>query len=386
MGSGKRLSLSKPSYEDKLWEITVKLRIALIAATSFAMPLMASSIAHAQQVTGPYFSLGGGVNLETSQKLKDGVVNATPIPGNTKVGQEAGYTVEGSAGYGFGNGIRVELEGDYYNNRFSKTPSGAGTLAAGSGRSEKYGAMVNGLYDFDLGSAFVFPYIGLGVGYQEADFNNFSAGSSVGRLYASQSKASFAGQIIAGLSFPVSYVPGLSITAEYRYMALFSARKYHGTFDNIPSSFKTQNDYNNSFLLGARYQLFQPPAPPPPPAPAPVAAPAPAPAKTYLVFFDWDKYSLTPRALDIISQAASDSKTQQTTTIAVNGYTDTSGTPVYNQGLSVRRAKAVAAQLVTDGVPASEITAQGFGDTNLLVPTGAGVREPQNRRVQIVLQ
>jgi outer membrane protein OmpA-like peptidoglycan-associated protein len=59
---------------------------------------------------------------------------------------------------------------------------------------------------------------------------------------------------------------------------------------------------------------------------------------------------------------------------------------VYNQGLSVRRAKAVAAQLVTDGVPASEITAQGFGDTNLLVPTGPGVREPQNRRVQIVLQ
>jgi OOP family OmpA-OmpF porin len=139
-------------------------------------------------------------------------------------------------------------------------------------------------------------------------------------------------------------------------------------------------------LAGMRYQLFQPPAPAPVPQPQPMAAPAPAPAKTYLVFFDWDKYSLTPRALDIIAQAAADSKTQATTTIAVNGYTDTSGAAAHNQGLSVRRAKAVEAQLVTDGVPASEITAQGFGDTDLLVPTGPGVREPQNRRVQIVLQ
>ena len=58
------------------------------------------------------------------------------------------------------------------------------------------------------------------------------------------------------------------------------------------------------------------------------------------MFFDWDKYNLTPRATQIISQAASDSKTQSTTSLDVSGYTDTSGTPDYNQGLSIRRAKA----------------------------------------------
>ena len=89
-----------------------------------------------------------------------------------------------------------------------------------------------------------------------------------------------------------------------------------------------------------------------------------------------DKYNLTPRAVDIISQAAADSKTAQTTTIDVNGYTDTSGTSDCNMGLSWRRAKAVATQLVADGVPASEIQTQGFGETHLLVPTGPGVREP----------
>jgi OmpA-OmpF porin, OOP family len=46
----------------------------------------------------------------------------------------------------------------------------------------------------------------------------------------------------------------------------------------------------------------------------------------------------------------------------------------------------VQAELVKDGVPQSAITIQGFGDTNLLVPTGPGVREPQNRRVKIIIR
>ena len=70
----------------------------------------------------------------------------------------------------------------------------------------------------------------------------------------------------------------------------------------------------------------------------------------------------------------------------MNGYTDTSGTARYNQGLSVRRAQAVQAELIKDGVPAAAITIQGFGDTHLLVPTGPGVREPQNRRVEIIIR
>ncbi|MDE8344536.1 MAG: OmpA family protein, partial [Acidocella sp.] len=72
--------------------------------------------------------------------------------------------------------------------------------------------------------------------------------------------------------------------------------------------------------------------------------------------------------------------------IEVNGYTDTSGTPQYNQGLSVRRAQAVAAELVKDGVPQSAISIHGYGETHPLVPTGPNVREPQNRRVEIILK
>ena len=76
----------------------------------------------------------------------------------------------------------------------------------------------------------------------------------------------------------------------------------------------------------------------------------------------------------------------QYTRIEVNGYTDTSGTPKYNQGLSIRRAQVVASELTKDGVPQNAITVQGFGDTHLLVSTGPGVREPQNRRVEIIIR
>jgi OmpA-OmpF porin, OOP family len=145
------------------------------------------------------------------------------------------------------------------------------------------------------------------------------------------------------------------------------------------------DDFNHSILLGVRYAFG---APVPATAPPPVAAPAPAvqPARSYLVFFDWDKATLTDRARQIIKEAADNSTHVQYTRVEVNGYTDTSGTPQYNMGLSIRRANAVKAELIKDGVPAAAITTQGFGETHLLVPTGPGVREPQNRRVEIIIR
>jgi OOP family OmpA-OmpF porin len=62
------------------------------------------------------------------------------------------------------------------------------------------------------------------------------------------------------------------------------------------------------------------------------------------------------------------------------------GTLKYNQGLSVRRAQAVATELVKDGVPRNAISIQGFGETHLLVQTDDNERKPQNRRVEILIK
>jgi outer membrane protein OmpA-like peptidoglycan-associated protein len=188
-----------------------------------------------------------------------------------------------------------------------------------------------------------------------------------------------------GASAMVSYAVSSWFDVDAGYSALNTERN-QGNHDTPGAPKRSLDLTAYGPVVGVSFRFGSSPPPPPAPTPAPVAAPAPAPAQTYLVFFDWDKADLTPRATQIIAQAAADSKNQSVTTIEVNGYTDTSGTADYNQGLSLRRAKAVEAQLVTDGVPDSEITAQGFGDTHLLVPTGPGVREPQNRRVEIVFQ
>ena len=360
----------------------MKIRLALLTATVLVAPSLFSHAAFAQPVTGPYIAGAGGYNIESSQKAKHIYFNNTGVADSAKIVTKNGWTGEASLGYGFGNGFRAEIEGDYIRDDFGKAKF-LGTDYYSGGHEARYGVFANVLYDFDIGLPYLYPYVGAGVGWQNDAFDTFTPAGT----YFNKTKGSLAYQGIAGLSFPIATVPGLSATLEYRLVALAGSRKFKGSYGNAPVSFKATSEYNNEILVGLRYQLFTPqPVPPAPMAAAPAAAPAPVPAKTYLVFFDWDKYNLTPRATQIIAQAASDSKTQTTTTLSVSGYTDTSGTPDYNQGLSMRRAKSVAAQLVTDGVSASEIEIHAYGETHLLVPTGPNVREPQNRRVEIVLQ
>jgi outer membrane protein OmpA-like peptidoglycan-associated protein len=120
-------------------------------------------------------------------------------------------------------------------------------------------------------------------------------------------------------------------------------------------------------------------------APAPRQVRAPESRRAFQVFFDFDKSDLTPAAAQVIRQAADEVKAGRATVVTVVGHTDTTGSSPYNQGLSDRRAAAVRRQLIADGVTPDAIDATGVGKGGLLVPTAEGVREAQNRRVEIVL-
>ena len=102
---------------------------------------------------------------------------------------------------------------------------------------------------------------------------------------------------------------------------------------------------------------------PPPPAVATAQSPA------YLLFFDWDRATLTPQAMTTIREAAAAYKATGGARITDIGNTDTSGASDYNMGLSVRRADAVKNALIQNGVPASAIVPSGRGETSLLVQT-----------------
>jgi outer membrane protein OmpA-like peptidoglycan-associated protein len=311
----------------------------------------------AQPVDGLYVGAGLGYNYLQGQ--------STTGPAGKSSGN-GGFVGLGSVGYGFGNGFRVEFEGNYRQSThdYSKLVGGE--------KNHTYGGMVNGLYDFDIGSPYVYPYLGVGAGYEETAECCVYSGIRGGA----------AAQGIVGVSLPVPPVPGLSVTAEYRIMSVFE----HETFSD---RIRNGDQINHAGLVGLRYAFGAPveaPPPAPAPAPAPVVAPTPAPARTYLVFFDWDKSDLSARARQIISEAASNATKVKVTRIEVSGYADLSGTHTYNLALSQRRGDAVAAELVSDGVPRSEIVVQAFGDSHPLVPTAPGVREPQNRRVEIVLK
>jgi OOP family OmpA-OmpF porin len=351
---------------------------SLPLAIALSVPALA---AEAQPFQGLYVGAGAGYNLLTAV---DAQPNVSGAPGTT-IHPSGGVIALGSVGYGLGNGIRFELEGNFRQANGTGVSSPVPQTINSTLRT--YGVMANALFDMDIGVPWLFPYLGGGAGYAWTHADPLTITPVAGRVdTANDTAGNFAFQVIAGLSFPVPNVPGLSLASEYRFFGETGKETFGSTLNPgaIASSVTLRHQYDHGFLLGVRYAFNV--ASPTPVAAAPAAVPAPAPARSYLVFFDWDKAALTDRARQVIKEAADNSTHMQYTRIEVDGYADTSGTHQYNQGLSLRRARAVQAELIKDGVPKNVIAIQGLGDTHLLVPTGPGVREPQNRRVEIIIR
>jgi outer membrane protein OmpA-like peptidoglycan-associated protein len=120
------------------------------------------------------------------------------------------------------------------------------------------------------------------------------------------------------------------------------------------------------------------------PSPAPSGDLASVPLK---VQFETGSDKLTPAAvktLDMLGRALS-SSTLASYRFRIEGHTDAVGSPDLNAALSARRADTVADYIASHyGIDRSRLTSVGMGDSQMLIPTAAGVPEPRNRRVQIV--
>ncbi|WP_431304651.1 OmpA family protein [Sediminicoccus sp. BL-A-41-H5] len=352
-----------------------------LALGILAAGLVAPAISSAQPVSGLY--IAGGVGASWKESVSSGTNNTD---------WNVGWTGVASLGWGFGNGLRVEGEVSYRENEFD-TLTRAGQLSTGvGGVNRQVGLMANVLYDIPTGwrvaGVGINPYLGGGIGAGWLQGSGIRASYPDGGSFTIDNGSgwNFAYQAIGGVAFGLGqFVPGLSLTVEYRYYATldadFSGSNRNTSTSGISRVSGSAPNQNQAVLAGFRYAFNTP-------RPAPVAAPAPAPApaRTFLVFFDWDRADLTDRARQIIAEAATNARTVRSTRIEVSGHADKTGSAAYNQRLSVRRAEAVAAELVRRGIARNEMTIQGFGFDRPLVPTAMGVREPQNRRVEIVLR
>jgi outer membrane protein OmpA-like peptidoglycan-associated protein len=332
-------------------------KIAVMGAAALALLPFAVQ-AQSAQSQGFYIGAEGGLNW-----MFNTTANVPGFGGAVNIFPATGWAAGGMIGYDFG-GPRVELEGIYRSNQatLQAAPVGFQQFTAGANINQT-AIMANIMYDFRFGSPIV-PYIGAGAGIA---FVNASA------LNGSTSSTQFAYQGIIGVGYEID--PSWRINIDGRYYGTTNP-----TINNPLIGGVTYNNNNITLMASVQFKFGAPVAAPPPPPPPAVAPPS------FMVFFDWDRSNLSAQALATIQQAADAFKTKGSARVTATGHTDTSGPEAYNMALSLRRANAVKDALVRDGVPAQAITVIGRGEQGLLVPTADGVREPQNRRVEIVIQ
>jgi outer membrane protein OmpA-like peptidoglycan-associated protein len=103
------------------------------------------------------------------------------------------------------------------------------------------------------------------------------------------------------------------------------------------------------------------------------------------LLFDTNKYTLKTNAQVSLAKIATIIELYPSLHINVEGYTDSTGTPAYNQTLSENRADTVMNFLVQNGVPQGNVTARGYGETNFVAPNNTAAGRAQNRRVDLVV-
>lgn len=317
------------------------------------------------------------------------------------VDHRAGYDVGGTVGYDLGP-VRLEAEVGYRSAKVTGlrstttlpwvTGAGATRLAPGGtydagGSSSALSFMVNALWDFgddDGVQGFVGP--GLGVARVKNRLALTSNGSAL-----DDSDTVVAWQAIAGIRAPLS--DNIDVSLKYRFfnapgaeLVDVAGRPWFGRF----RSHSIMGGLVFNFGAPEPEPVAPPPAPAPEPMPAPPPEPAPAPAPVqctpgpYIVFFDWDKSDITPEAASILDNAISNYQNCGNSQVMLAGHADRSGPATYNVGLSQRRADSVKAYFTGRGVSEGVISTEAFGESRPRVETADGVRELQNRRVEIM--
>jgi outer membrane protein OmpA-like peptidoglycan-associated protein len=339
-----------------------------VAFLCFALP--------AQAGEGWYLSLEGGANIvDDWEHTRTRWTICGPEIKEALAAFETGWSAFGAAGYAL-NGWRVEVEGGYRHNdieSYVKNWKGeivreGGSRFDPSGELTEASLLINIIYDVPIFERFSIS-VGLGAG---ADFASFKLNTIWAPV--DEDDWHFVYQGLAGVNYALTEMTVLFV--NYRFANVSDV-----SFDPTALVHLEGEDFQKqAATAGVRFQLSAPGLPPAPPP----AAPQPVPLeREFMVFFGFNKWSLSAEALSTIREAAGAVRASGSAAIRVVGHADRAGSIAYNKGLSLRRAKSVKKALIDEGLGAEAISISGRGESEPLVPTADGMRESQNRRVHI---
>ena len=363
-----------------------KLAISLaLASTAIASPALARDKQW-------YVGVDGGAMIVEDLNLDIGTVKDAG-----KINTKTGYDFGGVVGYDFG-GFRLESEVSYRKadtDSINLTGAGIPSSAANNmnsrgllntnGDASALSFMVNGLLDFGADDGLQ-GFVGGGVGVARVDIQNIYASPS----WLDDSDTGFAWQALAGIRAPLS--DHWDVGLKYRFFNAPNVNLIDRLGRNVDTRFRSHSLMGSLvYNFGGEAAPVEVVAPPPPPPPVDVTPPPPPPpppqvtcnSGPYIVFFDWDKSNLTDQGASTLDNAVSNYGSCGNARVMLAGHADRSGKPAYNVGLSQRRNATVKAYLSSKGVSDGAISTTALGETQNLVATADGVREPQNRRVEV---
>ena len=280
------------------------------------------------------------------------------------------------------------IEGGYFdlgNFGFNATTVPAGTLNGSVGFK---GVNLDLLAQFGLSERFSI-YGKLGVNYAKAD-----AHFSGNRLFAvtNPNPSERTLNAKAGLGLEYKFTEALAVRGEVERYRVNDAVGNRGDVDFL--------SLNLVYKLGKPAQarpvaVFVPPPEPvrtvvvtPPPAPEPMPAPKPVPVSEKVTFsaktlFDFDKSVLKPEGRAALDDLLGKMQGMNTEVMIAVGHTDSVGSDGYNQSLSIRRAEAVKAYLVSKNIEANRVYTEGKGEKEPVADNKTADGRMQNRRVTV---
>ena len=365
-----------------------------MASTALTAPAMARD--------GQWYIEGSG----GAMLVEDVVFDVDGNPGDAEAGFDYGYDFGASVGYDFG-AFRLEAEASYRAADLEELTGGTSGLQEGSpiggvntvfqgtfpaaGEMNALSFMLNGLFDFGPDDGLQ-GFFGGGVGVARVDISGTASLSGPGAI--DDSDTGLAWQLLAGIRAPIS--DSWDVGLRYRYfnaenVSLVDTRGLGFATDTSSHSILGTITYNFGGEPVEETPIVVPPPVTPPVTPPPVTRPpvtpppAPPPCNTgpYIVFFDFDQSAITAEAAQTLDQAVTAYANCGTARVMLAGHTDRAGSVRYNLGLAERRNTSVANYLTGKGVPGSRISSAALGESQPRKQTPDGVREQENRRVEI---